>query len=118
MEQSGTCLPAGRARVAHSRNINTMINKTYYVYVLGSCKNNRLYIGITNNPQRRLKEHNYGNNKSSKGYLPYKMLYCVEASDRIEARILEKKFKTGYWREKFYKMNLCGVEQSGSSRGS
>jgi len=36
-----------------------MSNNNWYVYVL-KCRNNYLYVGVTNNLERRLKEHEKG----------------------------------------------------------
>lgn len=49
----------------------------YYFYIL-RCSDNSLYCGQTNNLQRRINEHNFDKNKSSK-YLrtkkPVKLIY-------------------------------------------
>ncbi|MFA5021739.1 MAG: GIY-YIG nuclease family protein [Patescibacteria group bacterium] len=37
----------------------------FYVYILKSLTDNKLYIGYSNNLQRRLKEHNSGKNLST-----------------------------------------------------
>jgi len=94
---SGTCLPAGRARKVRD-------DKMYVTYVLKSLKNNQLYIGFTNDIDRRLAEHNAGNNKSTKGFRPYKLIFSKIIRSREEARNLEKKLKSGYMRERFRKM--------------
>jgi putative endonuclease len=52
----------------------------YYFYIL-RCSDNSLYCGQTNNLQRRINEHNFDKNKSSK-YLrsktPVKLVYSEE----------------------------------------
>ena len=40
----------------------------YFVYVLKSENNWRFYVGMTENIERRLTEHNSGKTKSTKGY--------------------------------------------------
>jgi len=47
----------------------------YYVYVLKSKKNDSLYVGITTNIVRRIKEHNAGENISTKRYMPWVCVY-------------------------------------------
>ena len=70
----------------------------YYTYVLYSIKFDRLYIGLTNNLKRRLMEHNLGKSKSTKPYLPYKLIHVVESSTRVEARKIEKELKSSVGR--------------------
>jgi putative endonuclease len=51
--------------------------KFLYVYIL-KCADNSYYTGITNNPERRLKQHNKGSNKNAYTYnrLPVELVYC------------------------------------------
>jgi putative endonuclease len=49
--------------------------KSYYTYVLQSDMDGRLYKGHTNDVEKRLKEHNNGKTKSTKGYIPWKLVY-------------------------------------------
>lgn len=46
----------------------------YFVYFIKSKKNNSIYVGITNNLIRRLKQHNEGQG-STKRYRPWKYAY-------------------------------------------
>lgn len=71
----------------------------YYVYVLKSLKNNRLYTGSTNNLERRFDEHNSGKSKYTKLTRPFKLVYSEKISTRVEAIRKEKYFKTGKGRE-------------------
>lgn len=57
----------------------------YYVYFLHSLKNGDLYIGSTNNISARLKRHNDGLVRSTKGYIPWELLDFEEFSTRSEA---------------------------------
>lgn len=77
--------------------------KEYTVYVLQSLKNGQLYIGFTCNLTRRFEEHNKGQNKSTKGFRPFKILFTKVVKDGKQARLFEKKLKKGYQREKFKK---------------
>ena len=47
----------------------------YYVYLLFSKQYNKTYIGITNNLDRRLKQHNNGYHAYTKRYIPWFILY-------------------------------------------
>ncbi|MGE0089231.1 MAG: GIY-YIG nuclease family protein [Bacteroidales bacterium] len=71
----------------------------FFVYVLKSSIDNRLYKGFTVDLQNRLKEHNSGKNKSTAAYSPWKIIYFEEVQTREEARKREKYFKSGIGRE-------------------
>ncbi len=71
----------------------------YYVYILQSLKTEEFYKGITDNLNRRVAEHLRGKSNSTKNKLPLKLIHVEVCSSRIEARKLEKFFKTGYGRE-------------------
>lgn len=77
----------------------------YKTYVLQSLKDKFIYIGITNNVEKRLKEHNDGNNKSTKSRIPFIIIYQEDCRDRLEARKREKWLKSGEGRE-FIKNNF------------
>jgi putative endonuclease len=76
----------------------------YYVYILESEKDNRLYKGLTNNLKRRVYEHNIGKMKSTKGYRPWKLLHYEQYEDKEKARKRELYFKTGAGREYIQKI--------------
>ena len=73
----------------------------YFVYVIKSRKDGRLYTGITNNLNRRLKEHNQGkiSTPSTCNRGPFSLVYFEEALERTVARKREKYFKSGSGRE-------------------
>jgi putative endonuclease len=71
----------------------------YYVYVLRSEKNNRLYTGCTDNVARRVTEHNSGMSKATKYGRPYRLLYHEAAPTKEDALRREKYLKTGRGRE-------------------
>jgi putative endonuclease len=70
-----------------------------YVYVLKSFERNYIYVGITENLIRRLKEHNNGYNKTTKPYAPFELIHQEEFSNRKEARTKEKYYKSGSGKE-------------------
>jgi predicted GIY-YIG superfamily endonuclease len=49
-------------------------NHMYYVYLL-KLKNKSIYTGSTPNLERRIKEHNSGQNKSTKYLIPVELLW-------------------------------------------
>ena len=77
-------------------------NKWWYVYVLQN-RNNRWYIGSTNNYKKRISTHNQGKNKATKPYLPWKLIYLEVSVNREDARAREKYLKSGMGRR--YLMN-------------
>jgi len=67
-----------------------------YVYAIKSKKDGRIYVGMTDNLERRLKEHNTGKTKSTKGFIPWELIYKVEFANREIARVREKYLKSGF----------------------
>jgi putative endonuclease len=70
-----------------------------YDYVLQSETFNKTYVGQTDNIERRIKEHNAGKTKSTKHYVPWKVLFYESFNSRIDARKREKYLKSGIGRE-------------------
>lgn len=86
----------------------------YYVYALISIKYNRIYIGMTKNVSKRLKEHNSGKTKSISYYRPWELFYTEEHISRKEARKQEIKLKTAYGRKMLRdKINLRPCSSAG-----
>jgi len=71
----------------------------YYVYVILSRKRPWRYVGITENPKRRLIEHNSGQTKSTVCYAPFRMIVLRQQDNFADARKSEKYFKSGYGRK-------------------
>lgn len=65
----------------------------YYVYIIKSLKDKKLYIGSTNNLQRRLKEHNDGKVISTKPRIPFELIYYEAYKAEKDARKREKNLK-------------------------
>ena len=72
----------------------------YFVYILKSLEYDKTYIGITNDLDRRLKEHNSGKAIYTRKYLPWKLIYQEELANRLEARQREKYLKSAAGRKK------------------
>lgn len=66
----------------------------YYVYILQSLKDNRYYIGYTDNIERRITEHNSGKTKSLNYRLPLKLIYKEEYLSKIAAIKRERIIKS------------------------
>ena len=65
----------------------------WHVYILKSLKDGRLYIGCTNNLQRRLGEHNKGQTHSTRLRAPFEVVHSEPYQDRSEAYQREKLLK-------------------------
>lgn len=66
----------------------------FYNYVLQSINSKNLYIGYTTDLRKRLKEHNQGLNKSTKPYLPWKIIYYEACLNEKDAKRRESYLKT------------------------
>ncbi|MFA7329095.1 MAG: GIY-YIG nuclease family protein [Candidatus Ratteibacteria bacterium] len=67
----------------------------HYVYILHSLKDNQFYTGYTEDIQRRFKEHNSGQEKSTKYRLPFVLVYFEAYADKRDALGREEFLKSG-----------------------
>ena len=65
----------------------------YFLYILKSDTTGRRYIGSTGNLDERFKKHNRGGVRSTKPYLPWRILHTEHFSSRTEARRREMELK-------------------------
>ena len=89
-----------------------MYNKTlyyhYYVYILASQRNGTLYVGMTNDLERRVYEHKNGIIKVfTEKYKVHKLVYYEYFDYVNDAIIMEKRIKE--WQRK-WKLNLIEKE--------
>jgi putative endonuclease len=71
----------------------------YYVYAIKSLTRNYIYVGLTDNLERRFSQHNNGRSKTTRAYAPFKLICKEIVETRIEARIREKYLKSGTGKE-------------------
>ena len=71
----------------------------YYIYVLFSLKDKRLYIGFTTDLKSRLSEHAKGEVNSTKYRRPLKLIHYQYFTDREEAKKKEVFLKSGFGRD-------------------
>ncbi len=71
----------------------------YYTYVLYSPNFDQIYIGHTDNLNQRQERHNAGLVKSTKRYIPWKLIYYETFETRSEAMKREKELKSHQGRE-------------------
>jgi predicted GIY-YIG superfamily endonuclease len=64
------------------------------VYILLSIKDNSTYVGMALDAKVRLKEHNNGKNRYTKGHMPWKIVHTELFDDWKTARIREKYLKS------------------------
>ena len=66
----------------------------YYVYILQSKKDNKYYIGYTENLDERLNHHNSGMQKSTRNRIPFDLIYFEEFDAKKAAMAREKQIKS------------------------
>ncbi len=67
----------------------------FYTYILKSLKNGTLYIGSTNDLERRFSEHNLGQSSYTKKNIPYEIVYYEAYKSENDARLRESNLKLG-----------------------
>jgi predicted GIY-YIG superfamily endonuclease len=70
-----------------------------FVYVLRSEINGDIYVGSTENVDKRLKRHNHRRVKSTKSGVPWILMETIGCKSRSEAVNLELFLKTGQQKE-------------------
>ena len=70
----------------------------FYTYVLKSLKDDKLYIGFSENLKSRLKEHNSGLVTATKNRIPLKLVYYEACLVKEKAIKREKELKVGFGR--------------------
>ena len=76
----------------------------YFIYVIESVRDGIWYIGLSSDPKSRLKQHNAGKSKFTKGHLPWILIYTEKAGDLPEARKMEKYYKTAAGKRRLNKI--------------
>ena len=71
----------------------------FYVYVLVSEIRDYIYVGMTDNLERRISAHNSGHNKTTRAYRPFWTLLTEPHPTRNDARAREKYLKSGVGKE-------------------
>ena len=77
----------------------------YYKYVLYSKKYDNIYIGYTNNLERRLYFHNKGIKGWTAKYIPWELVYHEEFDSKSDAMKREKELKS-YQGRKFIREEI------------
>ncbi len=69
-----------------------------FVYVIKSTSYGSRYVGVTNNIEKRIFEHNQGRCRYTKGRIPWKIIYTEKYLNLGEARKREIFLKSGQGR--------------------
>ena len=72
--------------------------KMFYTYILQSLKNGRYYVGSCEDKERRFHQHNSGLVKSTKFYLPWKIVYTEKYKTLQEAR--KREYQVKGWKKR------------------
>ena len=78
---------------------------TYFVYILYSQKDHKLYVGCTSNLEDRIKEHNSKKVTATKNRTPLVLIHSENFDDKAEAFNRER-FLKSLWAGKFKKKIL------------
>jgi len=71
----------------------------FFVYAIKSEQRNYIYVGLTNDIDRRILQHNTGKSKTTKPYTPFRLIYTEQCQTRLQARAREKYLKSGSGKE-------------------
>ncbi len=66
----------------------------HYTYILKSLKDNKLYIGQTDDLKRRFNEHQRGKNNSTKARRPFELIFYEAFLSKSDAIRRERYFKS------------------------
>jgi putative endonuclease len=108
LQEGRADLPAGgrTGRPASGRQArwSIIIFMIYYVYAIKSEARKYIYVGISDDPERRVKQHNNGKERTTRPYIPFKILLIEKYNSRPEARIREKYLKSGIGKDFLYSL--------------
>lgn len=65
----------------------------YFTYIIYSLEKHRFYTGYSDDPARRLDEHNAGKTPSTKYGIPWKLAWISDHLTKTEAIKIEKRIK-------------------------
>ena len=76
----------------------------FYIYILKSQNNSSFYIGSCGNIEKRLKQHNNGEARSTKRFIPWDLIYSERYDTLSEAR--KREFQIKSWKKRSAIENL------------
>lgn len=81
----------------------------FYVYILKSETSGRYYAGYSEEPDRRITEHNSGKVKSTRNFRPWVKVYTETYPDEVSAIRREREIKSMKSR-KYIESLVSGIE--------
>lgn len=81
--------------------------KNGFIYLLESINFPKYYLGSTDNPNRRIAEHNSGNCKTTDKFKPWRCILVIKAGDLTEAKKIEY-----YLKEQKEKLTVPNIVKS------
>jgi putative endonuclease len=66
----------------------------WFAYVLDSLVRNYIYVGLTNDVDRRFGQHQDGKQRTTRPYRPFRLVHVESFASRPEARQQEKLLKS------------------------
>ncbi len=66
----------------------------YFLYILKSKSADKFYVGISQNPNRRLEYHNSFEKGFTSRYRPWEIVFIHEFNSKTDASKMEKKIKS------------------------
>lgn len=77
--------------------------KFFYVYILFSLRDNKLYIGYTEDLRARIKKHTSGRVRATKNRKPLILIHYEAFSNKKDAKARERFLKSGFGRSQLKK---------------
>ena len=92
--------------------------KSYVVYVLRSDSGCRHYIGLTEDVDERLRQHNDGLSRWTARYRPWRCIFHREFPSLTQARKFENLLKRQKGGQGFFRLTGLDSDRGGSPTGS
>ena len=89
--------------------------KPYFLYILWSQTGQRFYIGVSENPEKRLEQHNQGLRGWTARYRPWTLVYKESYENYGLARKRELELKRQKGGQGFFRLTGLKPEQFSSS---
>ena len=80
-----------------------MRNKFFYIYIIFSKKDRKLYIGYTENLVARIREHRSGKVRATKNRRPLTLIHYEAFKNKKDAKARERFLKSGFGRSQLKK---------------